>query len=675
MFGLHRLRVRTRILSGFGFLILLNLVTALFGLDALSRVTARLDDMMQASEVTGYGLDTGRQFETLRRLIAKVRTANSPAAQQAITAEFKTAFAATDRSLQQVKATLPDGDARNDAVQLLAGLDQLNKAFDRALDLNNRLIQGQLALMSQGGQVGTTANRLLEGARSANDPGQLGYATDLNIMLFQMRDTAWRFSATLDRRRLTIVKNSLQSSAETVDRLAPQITLPDHETQITEVKAALAAYTKTFNDFANLVTETDELEQKTLDPLMTNAAKLTNGLIDITNQRQQDAKNGAASLLTRTARIQETTMIGILILGLALAIIIGRSIVRPLGRLKEAMMALAGGDHQTPVPHHTDQDEIGDMARSLDVFKENAAAITQQQAERSHQQAEAARRAEAMEQASVRFQETITHLLHGLSDESVQMSSTANHLTRNTGTLGTCAVNAATSAHQTSLNVETVSQAVASLSAAIHDIGNDVQQSNAIAAEALQDAARSTETVNTLLSGAEKIGEIVNLIMSIAGQTNLLALNATIEAARAGEAGKGFSVVASEVRSLATQTSRAAGDIANQVTAIQQSTQNTATAITRISTTIGRIHRISDEITGAVERQAAATTMIATNIQAATQRTREVSHAVTALKEMTEETGTTANTVLTMSNRLNGHADNLKTGVDDFLASIQAANQ
>jgi methyl-accepting chemotaxis protein len=211
------------------------------------------------------------------------------------------------------------------------------------------------------------------------------------------------------------------------------------------------------------------------------------------------------------------------------------------------------------------------------------------------------------------------------------------------------------------------------MAASISEISNQVQQSSQTAAEAVREAARTNETVQSLSGMAQKIGAVVELIQAIASQTNLLALNATIEAARAGEAGKGFAVVASEVKGLASQTAKATEEISTQIGAMQSSTNDAVVAIASISKTIGRMNEIASAIAAAVEQQGAATHEITRNTQEAARGTGEVSRNITGVNAAAGHTGKAASDVLTASTRLGDQAQSLRSEMDRFFADIRAA--
>jgi methyl-accepting chemotaxis protein len=221
--------------------------------------------------------------------------------------------------------------------------------------------------------------------------------------------------------------------------------------------------------------------------------------------------------------------------------------------------------------------------------------------------------------------------------------------------------------------VQTVASAAEELSASISEIARQVAQSSEITNQAVEDANRTDVIVKTLAEGAQKIGDAVGLISTIAGQTNLLALNATIEAARAGEAGKGFAVVASEVKSLANQTAKATDDIRQQVAQIQLATKEAVAAIEEITRTIGEVSRIAASISTAVEEQGAATQEISRNVQNAAQGTQDVSSNVADVQHGATETGTASAQVLSAAQSLSTDSNRLKIELDRFLVTVRAA--
>jgi methyl-accepting chemotaxis protein len=221
--------------------------------------------------------------------------------------------------------------------------------------------------------------------------------------------------------------------------------------------------------------------------------------------------------------------------------------------------------------------------------------------------------------------------------------------------------------------VSTAAAATEEMATSISEIGNQVQQSSQITDEAVREAARTNETVQSLSGMAQKIGAVVELIQAIASQTNLLALNATIEAARAGEAGKGFAVVASEVKGLASQTAKATEDISAQIGAMQSSTQDAVVAIAGINKTIGRVNEIATAIAAAVQQQGAATHEITRNTQEAARGTGEVSRNITGVNDAAVQTGKAAADVLAASTQLGEQAQVLRGEIDKFFADIRAA--
>ncbi|MDB5363453.1 MAG: methyl-accepting chemotaxis sensory transducer [Rhodospirillales bacterium] len=374
-----------------------------------------------------------------------------------------------------------------------------------------------------------------------------------------------------------------------------------------------------------------------------------------------------------------TKWIVILAMGFAAALcaILGWLLVAgvstPIQRITEAMKRLAGHDLSTEIVGLGRKDEIGAMAAAVQVFKDSMVTAERLSEEQRRDQEQKAQRADRIEAINTAFDSQASEALNFLASAATELRATAGGMSNNADLASKQAGAVAAAAEEASTNVQTVAAATEQLSSSIQEIARQVVQSSTIAGQAVQEAASTGGTMQTLSEAAQKIGEVVRLINDIAGQTNLLALNATIEAARAGEAGKGFAVVASEVKNLATQTARATEDISAQVASMQSSTGNAVAAIERIDATIGRMNEISTSIAAAMEQQGAATQEIARNVQEAARGTTEVSSNITGLNQSVEETGAASVEVLGAADELGQQAEQLRARVSAFLAEVRSA--
>jgi methyl-accepting chemotaxis protein len=392
-------------------------------------------------------------------------------------------------------------------------------------------------------------------------------------------------------------------------------------------------------------------------------------------QTKTEAATAQARKEISLATIAMMALGGLTLIGSVLFVwlYVGRNILRRMRSLQRSMQTLSSGDLVSEIYQSSQQDEIADMANSLQVFRENmikARALTTDQDKDRIAKAE---RASRMETRIVDFEATVRAALdnllqsaHSMQDAAQSMSATADQ--------SNALVNAvASAAEETSVNVQTVAAGTEELSSSITEIGRQVVTSAEIARKAVEEAGATDATMQGLADNASRINVVVDLIQVIASQTNLLALNATIEAARAGEAGKGFAVVASEVKSLANQTAKATDEIRAQIASMQQVTTSAVSAIRNIGTIIGEINDVTTTIAAAVEEQGAATREIARNIQHAAGGTSEVSSNIVGVSTTSAEAGAAATEVLNASDALRRETEMLRSEIDAFLVNIRAA--
>jgi methyl-accepting chemotaxis protein len=360
---------------------------------------------------------------------------------------------------------------------------------------------------------------------------------------------------------------------------------------------------------------------------------------------------------------------------LGLGIFIGRSVSKPLGAMRAAMIELANGNFAIVLPGLGRRDEIGEIAQAVETFKINAEQKAREEAEEKTRQDKlvAERRRADMIRMADDFEGAIGEIVETVSSAATELEASATSLTTTAGRSSELATLVEAASEEAATNVQSVASAAEELTASVNEINRQVQASARMAGEAVNQAGHTNDRVGELSKAAARIGDVVELINAIAGQTNLLALNATIEAARAGEAGRGFAVVASEVKALAEQTAKATGDIGQQISSIQIATQDSVGAIKTIGGTIERLSEISSTIAAAVEEQGAATSEISRNVQNAAAGTTQVSANISSVRQGATETGSASSQVLSAAQSLSNDSSRLKLEVSKFLDTVRAA--
>jgi methyl-accepting chemotaxis protein len=396
-------------------------------------------------------------------------------------------------------------------------------------------------------------------------------------------------------------------------------------------------------------------------------------LVDLNDEGAEAAGHSAEATYWGAIRLMAVILGGALVLGLGAAIYMVGDIRRGIGSILKPMGQLTDGELSAEIPHRGEATEIGRIASALQIFKEALVAKKVSDDAVNADRAVNVARAQRISAATGDFEAMIGELVRSLASASTELEASAGTLSSTADHTQELTTMVAAASEEASTNVQSVASATEELSSSVNEISRQVQESARMANDAVDQARKTNDRVEELSKAAARIGDVVELINTIAGQTNLLALNATIEAARAGEAGRGFAVVASEVKALAQQTAKATGEIGQQIAGIQAATLESVGAIKEISGTIEKLSEVASAIAAAVEQQGAATQEISRNVQQAAQGTEQVSSHITDVERGASETGSASSQVLAAAQSLAGESDRLKNQVEKFLNIVRAA--
>ncbi|MCZ8311592.1 MAG: methyl-accepting chemotaxis protein [Magnetospirillum sp.] len=664
------IRIGTRIGAGFALILVLLTAVGLFGWNGLTDTKTLFARYSSVSTNTIRMGDVDADFQAMRRSV--VRYADDGAA--ADRANIDKAAVSIRQDLAAAIASILSEERRAIAREAQAAFEEYMRNLDRMYQLREAQVAAVDRGMNELGlQARTALTNAMDSAIAAGDYRAAAYVGKAQEELGLVRLNALRYLIKPDPALIQAAERQMNELNQDLARARDGAS--GEPRALVEQAAAIAPrYLAAFRQATEAVRAMDELVNTTNAQVAARVAER----IDTLKERQKAAttqidaeaadevQEGVATMLTLSAIA--------LVLGLLAAFGIAKGITGPVGAMTAAMGRLAGGDLATEVPSKDNKDEIGAMAKAVQVFKDNAIRVKALEDEQAALEAKAlAEKKAAMAALADRFEAEVGSVVAGVSSAAQQLQVSAGAMSATAEETSRQATAVAAASEQASTNVQTVASAAEELSSSITEISRQVSESSRITGQAVEDVARTSETVEKLAVAAQKIGDVVKLISSIASQTNLLALNATIEAARAGDAGKGFAVVASEVKNLASQTAKATDEIGGQIAEIQTATGASVEAMRAIGQTIAKMNEIATGIASAVEEQGAATQEIARNVQQAAAGTNEVSSNIAGVTQAASETGTSASQVKDAASTLGTQSSDLRRSVTSFLTEVRAA--
>jgi len=439
-----------------------------------------------------------------------------------------------------------------------------------------------------------------------------------------------------------------------------------------EIATNMAAYRVSFDEYTAAQADLGD-SRALLGDLFSLVPPHIQALNEAVRLAEQEASQDLSAARSISTLLVGGIILGLLVLLTGLAMLIGGSISGPLGRLRSAMETLASGQTEVDLPQTTGKNEIAAMARTVQVFRDNAIERQRLSAAQEDENLRRDERVARLEQLIAGFEATVETALTSLDQATGNLLQTSQAMETASDDVSSQASNAGAAVKVATENVASANQSTDELAASINKISGQATKSTTVAQQAVESASGTFQTMQTLSSAADRIGEVMGLIREIANQTNLLALNATIEAARAGEAGKGFAVVAAEVKQLAEQTSKATEEIASQVEAIQGSTGDAVTAIEQVSEIISEMEGLASAVADAVESQDQAVRTISQNVGDASDRSLEGMERMTAVGSAAEHARATGEQVEQLANSLAEQGQVIRREISEFLRDVRAA--
>ncbi|SRR6266508_2545738 len=596
--------------------------------------------------------EVGKILDELRQISADGYKMLSALEVQTVSPINRERFKKIKESFQKyIAALLEIGEKQDKILLLFSSLDQVELKWTRSV--NRAVNSAPFANLANYTEVDSFVNEAVSAFKDA-------------------RTAAWRFFVLHEESQIRRISASADQATQKLNYARRTI---NDKAIIAEMDALLAIVPE-YTDILKATTDTVDLQNRVQSERATPAElemrELLGQATAAANERSDAATSEAAAGVRQAGRIRIAVglIVGLVLIGTA--VFASLTIGKPIHRIGDVLMELARGNKAIDIPYANRRDEVGDTARAARIFKDNLLRVERLEIEQkaARERADADRK-EAMHNLADKFEAAVGSVVRTVSSASACLEAAASTLTKTAKTTEQLSGVVTTASDEASSSVRSVASAAQELSTSLAEVGRQVQESRQIAGDAVQQATKTDLRITECFQAAQRIGDVVKLITSIADQTNLLALNATIEAARAGEAGRGFAIVAHEVKTLAAQTARATDDIGRQISGMQSAAHDSVAAIEEISGTIDRVSEIASVIAAAVEEQSAAIQEIACSVQHAARGTDQVATSIADVNRGASATGAASAQVLASAQSLSSESHRLDVEVQKFVELVR----
>ncbi len=661
------LKIRTKIMGGFGMTIFLAGGLAAFGVYQMSVVNQDVMATRRLADNMLRVLTVNEAAETMRRVSLRFYFDNDKSqlvqfnAARDMAVDLLGSVAGTSISQERIRAYNASR----------ASIHEYDLDMQKLIAVADAASIQRAKLFRNGDLLSAAVARAVETAKIAQNPAVILAAEAMERDVLLVRVANWRFLATKDPSGIGVFKTNQDKALKSISVIeafgdsSVNAILPN-------VRAVLQDYASDFAAIAGSIAAGDDLLDHAMRPRIEEVQQTLGAATKAQLSVYEATGKSLDDTIANLTLVQQIIAVIGLVGGILLAVLIGRAISGPVGRMTGAMRQLADGDTTVEVPDIIRKDEIGQLATALQVFKDNMIEANRLGAEQEASRAARSQRQDAMDRHTKAFGSSVTGVMAALGNASGNMRGAADTMTQAAAAVHSEASETAEGAGRSSADLIAVAAAVEQFSASVSEISRQVTVSSDVAKQAVQRAEASQATIRELSESTVRIGDVVRLIEGIASQTNLLALNATIEAARAGDAGKGFAVVAGEVKTLAAQTARATAEIATQIGTVRAATDETVAAMNDIGAIIGRMGEVSTAISAAVEEQSATTREIAASVQGVASSTAQAAQAMEHVVQVAVQAGDASRNILSEASEIGTESEKLRHEVEAFLNAVKA---